>query len=259
MNMFPKKQQGIALPIAVILLFVMTLIGVASLRTSTLEEDMTANARLKLIASNAAAATIVDAQTYLKFITGTESNFDIQAAFLGADNVRQTPIIDSATGAIVDSNAISFGDASLCEASILNSADVGGLCTTPKVDPITGGFAEERWKDSTLDVWNNDARHRVYSSYAQSNFANEGVFQAPQYIIEFLGHFALKEGGKRGTGVFSSACLPDSTTGKAVAPNDTWPYCAVDPAVYRITVRAVAGLPNRQSEVFLQSIFRVVK
>ena len=190
MNIFPTKQNGIALPVALILLFVMTLIGVASLRTSTLEEDMTANARLKLIAFNAAEATITDAEAYLKDITSTLSGEDIRVAFLGAANNQQgVPLVDINTGNIVDASTGGAQEGFDCQNSFPGATDLGGLCTPPE-KIFDGSIAlltvDERWNDELIDVWNDPARHREYSNYVNSQLADEGVFQSPQYIIEYL-------------------------------------------------------------------------
>ena len=56
------QQRGIALPLTLILLFVMTLIAVATLRTATLEESMSANSRLRQVAVNAAETALTEAE-----------------------------------------------------------------------------------------------------------------------------------------------------------------------------------------------------
>ena len=100
-----------------------------------------------------------------------------------------------------------------------------------------------------------------YSNYADSDLEEEGVYEAPRFIIEFMGNVSIKERNfddrPEFTGVYQTNCATDSATGKVLAPNDEWPFCASDPKVFRITVRAVAGTPARQAAVMLQSTVRV--
>ena len=230
------QQSGIALPMALILLFVMTLIGVTALNTATLQEEMTGNLRLRQVAFNAAEATLNDAERFVTsgIVGGT------RVAFFGAPR---------------PDGGINPGDN--CEAGI-----TGGLCTPAQFNsPLSPPTDGERWEDTALNVFETPGRYMEYSNYADSDLEEEGVYEAPRFIIEFMGNVSIKERNfddrPEFTGVYQTNCATDSATGKVLAPNDEWPFCASDPKVFRITVRAVAGTPARQAAVMLQSTVRV--
>ena len=87
-------------------------------------------------------------------------------------------------------------------------------------DETTG--CAEYWSDTTLDVWNNANRYRLYTVNLN------GVSAAGKYIIEHLG--------------------------KQIIPPDVAP-CASCPDMYRITARA-NGLTDK-SVVMLQVTYRI--
>lgn len=62
MNMQIKNQTGAALIISMIILVLMTLLGLSSIRTSSLEEKMTANLRDQELAFQAAEIALRDAE-----------------------------------------------------------------------------------------------------------------------------------------------------------------------------------------------------
>lgn len=234
MQIIFTKQTGLALPIVLILLFVMTLVGVTALNNATLQEEMTGNSRLQQSAFNAAEAALRDAENFiLEGIPGSN-----RAIFFGA--VRPDPLV------------VNPGDT--C---------TGGFCTPAQYTspafptPVLG----ERWEDTDLDVFNTAGRYFEYSNYTNTDYAEESVFEAPRYIIEFLGNVSSKERNftdrPEFTGIYQTNCATDPVTNKLLAPNDTWPFCAADPKAYRITVRATAGPPTRQAVVMLQSTVRV--
>jgi len=194
-----SRERGFALPLTLVLLLVMTLAAVATLRTTTLEENMSANSRLRQVALNAAESALVEAERLV-----ARASFKRREAFFNPNQ------------AVVDDNTASLGDS--C---------TGGLCTPARftslaADPQPHSERSERWEDPNLDVWNTPGRHFVYSGHATSNLANEGAFEAPKYIVEFMGNYRSFEPTER------------FTDG-------------------RITVRATAGVSSRQSVVFLQS------
>ena len=57
----PTKQRGVALFISLVLLLVLTIIGVSSVQTTSLEVRMTRNEHDTLLAFQAAAASNLDA------------------------------------------------------------------------------------------------------------------------------------------------------------------------------------------------------
>jgi len=254
----PFRQQGAALPFTLILLLVMTLIAIATLRTTTLEENMSANSRLRQIAFNAGESALVEAEKVVRSLRGQRR----RSLFFGMerDPLDQTVV-----------NGADPLDIIAPDPSIENKGDtcVDGFCTPAKYTSRATASTPplfERWEDPNLDVWNTAGRHIEYANFANSGLANEGVVTPPQYIIEFLGNFDSKPlnvnlgsdptARPRFTGRYFGNCR-DTNTNALIPPSNVWPYCASDPAVYRITVRATAGPPARQAVVFMQSTLQV--
>jgi len=244
-NYIASAQAGIALPLTLILLLVMTLIAVATLRTTTLEENMSANNRLRQVAFNAGESALTEAERVVRNLRGQRR----RDLFFGNGIIAPDP-------------------------AVANKGDTcdDGFCTPAKFTSPAAAIQpsdppqNERWNDPRLDVWNTAGRNIVYANYDLSGLADEGVFEPPQYIIEFLGNFDSKSLNvnlasnptvrPRFSGRFVGNCR-DPNTNALESPNDVWPYCASDPGVYRITVRATAGPPARQSVVFMQSTIQI--
>lgn len=237
---FPRhtKQSGLALPLTLILLFAMTLIAIATLRTTTMEENMTANSRLRQIAFNAAETALVEATDVVNDLRNRRARF-----------------IGDGTLVFPDPLVANLGD--LC---------TDGYCTPAKYNsPVSAAPNGERWEDTTLNVWGNADRHILFDGYDDSDLDDEGVFEAPKYIIELLGNYDLREpntalAGNRSarprfSGAYTGNCR-DPITNALQPPNDQWPFCASDAGVYRITVRATAGPSARQAVVLLQTTIR---
>lgn len=70
-----KDQRGVVLVVSLLLLLVMTIIGLASMETSTLEEKMTGNLRDQSLAFQAAESALRDAESWLDDIS-VISNFN---------------------------------------------------------------------------------------------------------------------------------------------------------------------------------------
>jgi type IV pilus assembly protein PilX len=231
--MRPSIQSGLAMPMALILLLVMTMLGVSSLRMATLDEDMSSNSRLREIAFNAAETTLIYAEE--KIIS---SNIDLRSkVFTGALDLPTT-------------NA-EPGDSCM-----------GGYCIgSEHNDPLNrydndastvpANASTERWLDPNLNVWNDSSKHFSYANYASSGLDDEGVYVAPKYIVEFLGNYYS-------TTLVSSPCwqlVTSSKYGYVPANAERWPYCAGDGQLVRVTVLAQAGSPEKNSRVMLQSVF----
>jgi len=79
-----KKQQGAVLIVSLLIMLIMTLISVAGLRTTTLEEKMVTNIRDKNIAFEAAEAALQEAEGVVEAeismaaydTTGTDGKYD---------------------------------------------------------------------------------------------------------------------------------------------------------------------------------------
>lgn len=61
-----REQKGATLIVALIILLVMTIIGISSMKSSTLQERMAGNARQKTIAKNAALTAMREAELWLQ-------------------------------------------------------------------------------------------------------------------------------------------------------------------------------------------------
>ena len=247
-----QKQSGIALPLTLILLFAMTLLGIATLRTTTIEENMSANSRLRQVAFNAAETALRDAEL----------------SVLSLSNLRRREIFfRSGNTNFVAPSPLRTSNSESCE-----GGDNGGFCIPTQFNsednPSTSRL--ERWEDDALDVFNPATNRSIeFSDFANSNLDENGVIEAPRYIVEFLGNFDYKQTNVNPTGdptavpdlvrpefdgVYVGACRDDDN--QLIPPNNEWPYCASDPAVYRITVRATAGPIARRANVTIQSILR---
>lgn len=77
-----KNQQGAVLIVSLIMLLIMTLIGVSSMQTSTLQERMAANDKQKFLSQLAAESALKQAEDYLEAqnFTNTEQ---LENIFIG--------------------------------------------------------------------------------------------------------------------------------------------------------------------------------
>ena len=221
----------------------MTLIAVATLRTATLEESMSANSRLRQVAVNAAETALTEAERVVLSLDPWER----RGRFFATGFVGPEP------------GVANKGDS--CRLGFCTPRKFTNLLDSTFVIPD-----QERWADPDLDVWNDSTKHMVYSTFETSDLQEEGVFEAPRYIIEFLGNYESPGEAvgfasnptirPRFTDKFDSSRCLDPVTGFIRPPSDVWPFCPQDPAIYRVTVRAVAGPESRQAVVFLQSIIK---
>lgn len=141
------NQQGAALFISLIILIVITIIGMASIQTTTLQQRMAGNFRLSNIAFQGAEAALVDAESRLE-LQGTS---------------RKRPY----TTTIDDQNP------------------KGGkrkLNVWKKDSPAAGQTAWWRIVDSQW--WNASKKHN--SAYA-SNLPMDGLAERPLFVIESWG------------------------------------------------------------------------
>lgn len=152
-----KRQQGAALLVALVILLVISMIGVASIRTSTLEMKMANSQRDRDAAFAAAEAGLTAAEEWLEL-----------------NNPQNEDLIDTC------------GTGTNC----FEATCTGGLCFdgeyaagNDRIQCIVGDSSAttERvtfWSDATLDVWNNGAKHRTVSV--------AGFDEDVKYIVEFL-------------------------------------------------------------------------
>jgi type IV pilus assembly protein PilX len=67
--MFRSKQNGVALFISLVLLLVLTIIGISSVQTTSLEVRMTRNEHDSMLAFQAAESALRDAEAQLEGVT----------------------------------------------------------------------------------------------------------------------------------------------------------------------------------------------
>ena len=162
-------QQGVALLMAMLFLVIITLIGIASMTGTTLEERMARNYRETNIAFQAAEAALRDAETDMT----------------GGAGVTRAPLISPA-----DFAAIAAGT---CSAT--------GECT-----PATSAPQVWDWNGTTSSMLENTNTSVRYGTYTgKSNFLfpisaqntetgyvgvllpSMGVAKQPRYVVEYLG------------------------------------------------------------------------
>jgi len=82
-----KTQQGAVLVVSLMILVIMTLIGVTSMRTTTMQEKMAGNSRDLMLAFQAAEIAIKDAENFLEnILVAPAAAFDGQTNGLYAEN-----------------------------------------------------------------------------------------------------------------------------------------------------------------------------
>lgn len=106
----PARQRGAVLIVSLILLLVLTLIGVAGMQTTTMEERMAANTRDSNVSLQAAEAVLRDAEAFL------DTNLPPRGDFDGSDGLYFFGTTSMRAPAWDDANAFSAG----------NSRDYGG-------------------------------------------------------------------------------------------------------------------------------------
>lgn len=156
-----NKQSGAALLVALVILLVISILGTASMRTSTMEMKMANSQRDRDASFAAAEAALIATEEWLE---------------LNPPQFEQ--LIDSC------------GSGSTC----FDASCAGGLCfdgaygaTDDEIDCVVGDSTgatqrTEFWSDSSLDVWNDSAKHKTLSL--------DGIDEEIKYIVEFLCYVA---------------------------------------------------------------------
>jgi len=234
-----SKQNGIALPLVLILLLVMTLLGITTLKMSMFEEQMAANARLREAAFNVAETTLRFGETHAERLK---------------DNIRIAEIAyDGGTTRLFQND---LTNQQWPEPGVDHPGDscTGGYCIPVQFHQSSNAVPSfERWEDPALDVWENGGRHHKYVDFDSAQFDLNGISEAPKYIIEYLGDYPVKNSA----GDVDPKCGTFPSETGYNAKNVEWPYCFDDPSFFRVTARAVAGDPGKQSVVILQSTIAV--
>ncbi|HHW4679118.1 MAG TPA: pilus assembly PilX family protein [Xylella sp.] len=99
-NVGPNNQRGISLIVILLLLLVMTLIGLAVLRATALQERMSANMRDRSLSFQTAEAALRDAETFIKAenTSGREVGFDCTPAGQKCPAIPENTYTGNASG-----------------------------------------------------------------------------------------------------------------------------------------------------------------
>ena len=228
------RNDGLALPVILVLLLVITILGVSSLSNSTVQERMTAGQQLRSLGFNFAETTLRQAENEVLeiFQDIREDELSTQSGvpfrfFSTIDDKANNPDWRLGFPAIGTPNP---GDS--C---------TGGYCTPIEHDLSGTNPTVERWNDPA--IWADAERHRVLQGFTADELLEQDIAQTPQYIIEFLGQIPIQE----------TAGNPESAECTEVPESQMYPFCKKDPFFFRITSRVISGSGGRESVVMLQS------
>ena len=213
-----QNNQGIALVIALVFLFVSTLLGVSALRTSLLNERMTLNSVQRDQALEAAEAALLAGEEFV------------------ADMSQE--IID----ATIDENIVARTRTPTAAATTCTALN-GGVCVPSDFFDPSG---PNNWDDidsTGLQVWRTTGRHRTITDEISVLY---DLNTTPKFIVEFLGF--VRNAGDNG----ETACINPTILWQLSA----WPYCSLDAAQFRITAFATSGNFD-QTRVMLQTTYVV--
>ena len=95
-----QKQQGATLIIALVILLVMTAVGIATMRSSNLQQQMSSNNRQQSLARHAAEFALRDAERWL--VANVQSTEDLKQ-FDGSDGLYAAlPVLSGSVASPVD-------------------------------------------------------------------------------------------------------------------------------------------------------------
>ena len=223
-----KNNEGISLIVALIFLLLSTLLGVSALRTSLLNEKMTLNSIQREQALQAAEGALLEAEADI----ANMSDVIISAVVTTNTTERTRTITDEAL---------------ICQASFNGSG--GGVCAPIEAQAPDTLRVFDNWVDvdapGSLNVWTNSARNIPYTADGLTNGNGFNLVTQPRYIIEFMGYSRNQSTDGETNCVGSNAWqLVD------------WPYCSLDPALFRITAFATTGNLDH-TRVMLQTTYVV--
>ncbi|MFT4629029.1 MAG: Tfp pilus assembly protein PilX [Arenicella sp.] len=229
-----QNNNGIALFISLVFLFVSTLLGVTSLRANFFNEKMTLNIVQRAQAFESAEAALLTGEAFVE----TFSDLIIEKVISGSGEDRIVTTEGLNCEASVD------GEGGLCvpREQFFNDGNTGG--SVPPSDVRLHNWVDITDNSSSINVWTNNSRHRKLSEVLQNRY---GFATSPKYIIEFMGYIVDTTG--------ESDC---ASSGGTVNPYENelalWPYCSLDSAQFRVTALATSGNYD-ETRVMLQSTY----
>ena len=226
-----NNNQGIVLLIALVFLFVSTLLGVSALRSNFFNEKMTLNSIQRKQALEVAEMALLRGEEFV-------------------EKYNQQIVEGVITG--TGSNRTVTNRAKLCLVVIDGE---GGICSAKEQsDKPSSQYAN--WVDiasdnNSINAWSTNGRHRNLDEVIKHKYA---LNTAPKYIVEFLGYIVDSNG--------FSACAAVNKNGDLNLNADTeqldsWPYCNLDNAQFRITAFASTGNYD-ETRVMLQTTYVTV-
>lgn len=205
-------QHGAALIVSLIILGIMTIIGVTSMQNSGLELKMISSAHDRSVAFEAVEKALLSIEHDLADKPFSSAN-----------------LYSNCSGSDCFNEQCSSG---LCFEGEYYPEDERQHCI---VSDASNPNREDFWADATLDIWNNDARHKTLNI--------TGLNTPVKYIIEFLCFSDI--GAELGAGYSTQGATADRSENENYAP------------LYRITAMATGNA--KRSTVILQSTFRVIE
>lgn len=158
--MTARNQRGVVLVVALVILAIVTLLGVAVMKGATLDLRMAKNSQERQEAFNAAEAALSQGEAHL--MTG---------------NFANTNLISGCSGSkCFNANC----DNGYCFAGTYGGASQAGCSVVPTSGPGSGVIPVDPWGSSTLNVWTTSSRNRGITVATSS----AGAVSA-KYIIEF--------------------------------------------------------------------------
>lgn len=157
----PRRERGAILIITLMFLVLLTIVGVASISSSTLEEKMAGNMREQANAFQAAESALRDAEIDLETGIGGAGNRDAQLGIVASVG---PPIVNA------------YFD-TVCSAAFTN-----GVCRQPAAP--AGTFQVEIVTAAGWNWIDND-KTVVYGRYTGAAQLT-GLFRQPRYVIEYL-------------------------------------------------------------------------
>ncbi|MFT5135959.1 MAG: type IV pilus assembly protein PilX [Arenicella sp.] len=231
-----QNNNGIALFISLVFLFVSTLLGVTSLRSNFFNEKMTLNIVQREQAFEAAEVALLTGEQFVE----TFSRQIITQVISGSGVNR----IVTTNGLNCEGSVAGGGGLCVPREQFFNDGNAGG--TVPPSDVRQHNWVDITGDTSSINAWTNPNRHRKLSDVLQNRY---GFVTAPKYIIEFMGHIVDITG--------ESLC---ASTGGTVNPLEgelaLWPYCSIDSAQFRVTALATSGNYD-ETRVMLQTTYLV--